>query len=269
MDFIWLVVAILTGAIVIALTSLLMGWWLPVHHAQSARQTASSDAPPLPAASDQTIQASALSFRPATVDVLAQLAAKRVTPWVPALASQSVTLSDALQRAMEIPVFDSLAIRTDPEALFETAAWAEACRHGGMSDAASRCGDSRLHDPGYADRMLARAAGAGQAGAIIELAMRYPTSWNSISMDNGVMLDDALYMLAQHGNLRALDLLRQWCTTANHCEEPMLTRNVLMLLMFRATSATYESSDATAAFEGDAADRQRAEARAARISLLH
>ncbi|MFC0400872.1 hypothetical protein [Paraburkholderia rhizosphaerae] len=261
--------AVLTAAMVIALTTLWMERRAPGNRAQPAWQTASSGIVS-PRAFPGADQAGAALFgRQATVDVLEQLAAPRATPWVPAATSQSATLSEAYQRAMEFPVFDSLASRKDPEGLFETAAWADACRQVEVHDATLRCGDSRLRDPAYAETVLARAAGTGQAGAILELAMRYPTSWNTISLGNGVMLDDALYMLAQHGNLRALDLLRQWCTLGNHCKEPTLTRNVLMLLMFRATGVSYQAADAASGFEGSAADIRRAESRAAQMGLLH
>ncbi|MFM0069158.1 hypothetical protein [Paraburkholderia aspalathi] len=269
-NFIWILAAAIICMVTVGLTLMCMGRlaWHRSVTAQQFQRPAATPSPKTPFRSMLGAPVAALRFVQDDVDVLAQLEAAHATPYVPNSTSQSTSLPEAFQRAMRTPAFDSLAGRTDPEGLFEAAAWAMACLQGEMPDAVIRCSDGRLRDPRYAEGMMARAAGAGQPGAILELAMRYPTQWNTISLDSGVMLEDAIYMLARHGDMRALDQLRQWCTAGNHCRDPLLTRNVLMLLMLRVPGDRYRPEDGERDIEGSADDQQRAATRVAEIRLI-
>ncbi|QRR07567.1 hypothetical protein FPJ27_14810 [Burkholderia sp. MS455] len=264
-------IAVSLGASVIAVTLISMGKWLPWQDFPHDHETLP------PSLTNPAVSPSGNSLPPFPqqsptrqgADVLAQLDAHHATPFVAPSASQSLTLLDALRRAMTVSVFDTLAHRPDPEGLFETAAWAAACQAGTLPDAAVRCNDSRLQDARYADQMLAQAAGAGQAGAIIELALRYPAQWAAIPLGNGVMLDDAIYSLAQHGDLRALSLIQQACVSPETCQNKQLTRNVLYLLMMRTTGTNAVAVEDGQQLEGDAQAQQQARARASQIQLLH
>ncbi|WP_121857858.1 hypothetical protein [Burkholderia sp. Nafp2/4-1b] len=174
---------------------------------------------------------------------------------------QSNSLAIALSRALQYPTFGALAQRRDPEGQFEAAAWAMACIQHHLKDDALRCGDEPLRAPDYALNLLRIAAGAGQPGAVLELAVRHPMQWNTIALPDGTMLTDHVYAMAAHGDIAALELIKNGCKVPGACRDPVFTRNVLTSLEYQfardALPATYVGQ-----LEGSEADRQRAIERA-------
>ncbi|KWN80133.1 hypothetical protein [Burkholderia ubonensis] len=237
----WISVCALFATLISIITIVLMGRW-PMGYVLPPVSLSPAASAPVAAAPMPVPAPSAVAGPPAgALDVLAELTRPHMTPYVPRTPSQSKTLADALQRAIAYPVFEAFLSRHDPEGLIEAAAWATACQREVMPDSA-RCNDARLHEPGYADKLLTAAAAAGQPGAIIELAHRYPLMWSTIPLDGGVMLDDAVFVLGSHGDVTALALLRQLCTVPDACRDAPFTRDVLTVMVMRLMRVAIQPS---------------------------
>jgi hypothetical protein len=263
----------LCGALASALTVLAMGRW-PYGHSDMLPTPLAVNRP----AARSNVNAAGVShaghavpasaaWAPATVplgsggtDVLAKLTATKATV-VPRAPEQSNSLAIALTRALQFTTFVSLSDRKDPEGKFEAAAWAMACTQHNMKDDALRCRDERLRDPNYALTELQEAAGAGQPGAITELAVRYPMQWDTIVLSDGLMLGDHVYAMAAHGDVAGLELIKRFCRVPGACRDAEFSRNVLTALEFQfarnALPPAYIGQ-----LEGTGADRQRAIERA-------
>ncbi|RKT98846.1 hypothetical protein C7H84_34740 [Burkholderia sp. Nafp2/4-1b] len=93
--------------------------------------------------------------------------------------------------------------------------------------------------------------------------------WNTIVLPDGMMLADHVYAMAAHGDITALELIKNGCKVPSACSDPVFTPNVLTSLEFQfagdALPATYVGQ-----LEGPNAERQRAieRATALRRSLL-
>lgn len=218
------------------------------------------------------------------LDVLAQLANQHQSLPGVRSSNQSPTLHDALQRAFQYPTFDQVAKRTDPEGLFEAAAWALACRGsiggaagtGGTADIPAgrasrtpdtadgsrlRCSDARLASPGFGDRKLLEAVAAGQPGAALTWAQLHPTQWMDTALPDGTPFSDRLLAMAAHGDVTALLLWRQYCARPGACTEPVLTRNVLAVLAIERAKGMWPP-EGEQSLEGTPKERREAVARA-------
>lgn len=223
----WLGVCVLFAVFICAIAAALVGRWPLVHMAPPVSGVVTA---PVAAAAAARPAPSVASVQAGMLDVLGELPRPHLTPYIPRTPAQSNTLAEALQRAVTYPVFDAVLARHDPEGLIEAAAWAVACQHEVMLEA-TRCDDARLREAGYADTLLESAAAAGQPGAIIELALRYPLMWSTIPLDGNVTLDDAVLMLGSHGDVTALDLLLQQCMVPDACRDASFTRDVLTVMI--------------------------------------
>ncbi|WP_155630699.1 hypothetical protein [Burkholderia territorii] len=191
-----------------------------------------------------------------SIDVLAQLRAARAA-FIPRGPSQSDTMADALRQALTYSTFSSLVARLDPEGRFEAAAWATACSERTLPDGALRCNDAQLRDPQYAHNLLLAAAGAGQPGAVTELAVRHPLQWTAIALPDGTMLSEHLYAMAAHGDIGALEFLKQSCFRPPGCRDAEFTRNVLTALQYQSARAALPE-DYVGYLQGSDAERRRA-----------
>ncbi len=193
------------------------------------------------------------------VDVLSRLetAGRDRSPIQPEI-NLTNTLDEALQRALSFPDFGALAGRTDPEGLFEAAAWADACERGALAaqDMTLRCREPDRHGAHYADDLLKQAADVGQPGAVLTLAARHPEQWMEIPLRSGGMLGDRVFALAALGRSAALVLLSQLCAVPDACVDEQLTRNVLALLQL----SIYKTGTSAAADYLTGAEPERREA---------
>ncbi|RKT98671.1 hypothetical protein C7H84_35800 [Burkholderia sp. Nafp2/4-1b] len=194
------------------------------------------------------------------VDVLAMLTTTKAKV-VRRGPDQSNSLAIAVSRALQYPTFGALAQRRDPEGQFEAAAWAVACTQHHLKDDALRCGDAQSRAPDYALNLLRIAAGAGQPGAVLELAIRHPMQWNTIALPDGMMLADHVYAMAAHGDIAALELIKSACKTPGACSDPVFTRNVLTSLELQFARNALPTAY-VGQLEGPDAERQHAIERA-------
>ncbi|KVV41145.1 hypothetical protein WT27_12530 [Burkholderia territorii] len=166
-------------------------------------------------------------------------------------------MADALRQALTYSTFSSLTARLDPEGRFEAAAWAAACSERTLPDDAQRCNDAQLRDRQYAQNLLLAAAGSGQPGAVMELAVRHPLQWNAIALPDGTMLSEHLYVMAAHGDIGALELVKQSCFQPPGCRDAEFTRNVLTVLEYQSVRAALPD-DYRSYLQGSDAERRRA-----------
>ncbi|PQV49198.1 hypothetical protein [Paraburkholderia sp. BL21I4N1] len=256
----------------IALTAVLMGQW-PTRADPATQIAAQSDVEPrisrpvtnrhgLTAASSTASASSAH----VGIDVLSRLeTAGRDATLIRPESNLSNTLDEALQRALSFPDFGALAGRTDPEGLFEAAAWVDACERGAFAaqDLSLRCREPGRHGAQYTDDLLKQAADAGQPGAVLTLAARHPEQWVEIPLNGGGMLGDRVFALAALGRSAALVLLSQLCAVPDVCVDEQLTRNVLALLQLSIyKTGTSEAGDYLTGSENN---RREAVERAARL----
>ncbi len=237
----------------IALTAILMGQW-PTRADPATQVAIQAEAEPgnTGQVTNRHSLTVASSAAPASsthigIDVLSRLeTAGRDKSLIQPEANLSNTLDEALQRALSFPDFGALAGRTDPEGLFEAAAWVDACERGAFAaqEMSLRCREPDLHGAHYADDLLKQAADAGQPGAVLSLAARHPEQWLEIPLRSGGMLGDRVFALAARGRSAALVLLSQLCAVPDACVDEQLTRNVLALLQLSIyKTGTSETGD--------------------------
>ncbi|MGH8778494.1 hypothetical protein [Paraburkholderia sp.] len=263
------------GMIAVALTLAWMGRWsLPSESASVPAPVPVAAAHHERAVAEQTLNATLPS--PASppvaahtaIDALARLEKAHANALPPDVANASQTFDEALQHALSYPAFDALDGRSDPEGLFEAAAWANACARSTLpaQDRALRCGDARLRDPHYADMLLRKAAEAGQPAATLTLASRYPAQWMDVPLGDDDTLGEHIFTLAAHGNGSALAMITQWCAASDACTDTRLTRNTLALLQLGLYKTG--TSDASQYLTGDANERRAATDRAGALRKL-
>ncbi|MFM0594921.1 hypothetical protein [Paraburkholderia dilworthii] len=257
----------------IALTAVLMGQW-PTRGDSATQVAVQAEAEPGDIGGLVTNRHSLAVASPAApassthvgIDVLSRLeTAGRDKSLIQPEANLSNTLDEALQRAQSFPDFGALAGRTDPEGLFEAAAWVDACERGAFAaqDMSLRCREPDRHGAHYADDLLKQAADAGQPGAVLSLAARHPEQWMEIPLRSGGMLGDRVFALAALGRSAALVLLSQLCAAPNACVDEQLTRNVLALLQLSIyKTGTSETGEY---LTGSEINRREAVDRAARL----
>lgn len=260
------------GLATIALTAGLMGRW-PTRADPATQIAVQSGVEPGTSGpvTNHRSQAVASAAAPASsahvgIDVLTRLeTAARDQSLIRPETNLSNTLDEALQRALSVPDFGALAGRTDPEGLFEAAAWVDACERGAFAaqELSLRCREPDRHGAHYADDLLKQAADAGQPGAVLTLAARHPEQWLEIPLHSGGMLGDRVFALAARGRSAALVLLSQLCAVPDACVDEQLTRNVLALLQLSIyKTGTSESGDY---LTGSETTRREAVERTARL----
>lgn len=191
------------------------------------------------------------------VDVLTLLVALRSAPFVARSAALSNNLFEASQRAAAYPNFASLAARTDGEGLFEAAAWAMACSMRPLPDRQLRCTDERLREKTYADALLFNAAMTGHPAAVLEWIGRHPVDWVERRLPNGDMFRDRLFALAAHGDVQAMEAIKQWCALPSICVDGPFVQNVLTVLQIQLARKDWDSAY-TNDLQGDVVDRKKA-----------
>ncbi|WP_121862420.1 hypothetical protein [Burkholderia sp. Nafp2/4-1b] len=84
---------------------------------------------------------------------------------------------------------------------------------------------------------------------------------NTIALPDGMMLADHLYAMAAHGDIAALELIKNGCKVPGACSDPVFTRNVLTSLEYQFTRDALPAAY-VGQLEGPDAERQRAIERA-------